>query len=232
MATVRACKNHWPLNQFTSTKSLSTNLTLILPITTIIIIGGGTIACECTERHFHINDDWVIVEPVDKDNKPVTDGMQSDKILLTNLYNFTQPFIRYEVTDRVVMHHEPCACGNQSPWLTLEGRVDDIITLVEDGKKIKIAPLAIYAVMKEIHEIQRFQIIAYKDNKLELRINPNNGHSKEEVFESACIALRIFLASHGIHHVEISLSNEEPKQHYLSGKFQHVINAGRCIMFY
>jgi phenylacetate-coenzyme A ligase PaaK-like adenylate-forming protein len=22
---------------------------------------GGTIACECTEQHFHINDDWVIV---------------------------------------------------------------------------------------------------------------------------------------------------------------------------
>ena len=76
---------------------------------------GGTIACECTERHFHIKDDWVIVEPVDKNNNPVPDGVQSDKILLTNLFNYTQPFIRYEVTDRVVMHHEPCACGNPSP---------------------------------------------------------------------------------------------------------------------
>lgn len=45
---------------------------------------GGTIACECTEQHFHINDDWLIVEPVDKDNKPVPDGIQADKILLTN----------------------------------------------------------------------------------------------------------------------------------------------------
>ncbi|HHV08743.1 MAG TPA: AMP-binding protein [Clostridiales bacterium] len=187
---------------------------------------GGTIACECSEQHFHINDDWVIIEPVDKDNRPVPNGVQSDKILLTNLYNYTQPFIRYEVTDRVVMHHEPCACGNRSPWLTLEGRVDDIITFLEDGKEIKIAPLAIYAILKEIHEIQRFQIVAYKDNKLELRINPGYGHSKEEVFEAACIALRRFLASHGIHHVEISLSTEEPKQHPQSGKFKHVINAG------
>jgi phenylacetate-coenzyme A ligase PaaK-like adenylate-forming protein len=45
---------------------------------------GGTIACECTEQHFHINDDWVIIEPVDKDNKPVPDGVQSDK--LTEFY--------------------------------------------------------------------------------------------------------------------------------------------------
>jgi Coenzyme F390 synthetase len=194
--------------------------------TTYSCTEGGTVARECIERHFHINDDWVIVEPVDKDNKPVPDGVQSDKILLTNLYNYTQPFIRYEVTDRVVMHHEPCACGNVSPWLTIEGRNDDIVTFQEDGKKIKIAPLSIYAILKEIHTLRRFQIVAYKDNKLELRINTDCGHSKEEAFETACIALRSFLASHGIHHVEISLSTEEPKQHPQSGKFKHVINAG------
>ncbi|HML47570.1 MAG TPA: AMP-binding protein, partial [Clostridia bacterium] len=84
---------------------------------------GGTIACECRERRLHINDDWVIVEPVDRDNNPVPDGALSDKILLTNLYNFTQPIIRYEMTDRVVLHRELCACGNPSPWLTVEGRM-------------------------------------------------------------------------------------------------------------
>lgn len=186
---------------------------------------GGTIACECSERHFHINDDWVIVEPVDQDNNPVPGGVQSDKILLTNLYNYTQPFIRYEVTDRVVMHHEPCACGNPSPYLTLEGRVDDIITLFNDEKEIKIAPLAIYAVLKEIHEIQRFQLVAHKGNKLELRISPVTGRRKEEVFDTACISLRTFLFSHGVPQVDISLSEEEPKQHPQSGKFKHVINA-------
>ena len=155
----------------------------------------------------------------------VPDGVQSDKILLTNLYNYTQPFIRYEVTDRLVMHHEPCACGNESPWLTIEGRVDDIVTFLACGKEVKLAPLAIYAILKEIHEIQRFQLVAHKENKLELRIIPGCGHSKEEVFESACIVLRRFLAAHGIYHVEISLSMMEPKQHPQSGKFKHVINA-------
>ncbi len=186
---------------------------------------GGTIACECTERHFHINDDWLIVEPVDKDNKPVPDGVQSDKILLTNLYNYTQPFIRYEVTDRVVMHHEPCACGNPSPWLTLEGRTDDIVTFLEGSKEIKIAPLAIYAVLKEVDNIQRFQVVVYRNNKIELRINTKSGYNKEDVFNSASMALKKFLASHGIYHVEIFLSEEEPKQHPKSGKFKHVINA-------
>jgi phenylacetate-coenzyme A ligase PaaK-like adenylate-forming protein len=102
---------------------------------------GGTIACECRERHFHINDDWLIVEPVDNDNHPVPDGMQSDKILLTNLYNYTQPFIRYEVSDRVILHREPCKCGNPSPWLELEGRTDDVVSFMQGDRKIRIAPL-------------------------------------------------------------------------------------------
>lgn len=35
---------------------------------------GGTIACECREQHLHINDDWVIIEPVDENNQPVPEG--------------------------------------------------------------------------------------------------------------------------------------------------------------
>jgi hypothetical protein len=40
------------------------------------------------------------------------------------------------------------------------------------------------------------------------------------------MALLKFLATHGIDHAEISLSEEEPKQHPQSGKFKHVINDG------
>ena len=72
---------------------------------------GGEIACECSERHLHINEDCVIFEPVDKDYKPVPCGVMSDKVLITNLANRIQPFIRYELTDRVIVHDEKCACG-------------------------------------------------------------------------------------------------------------------------
>ena len=186
---------------------------------------GGTVACECTEHHFHINDDWIIVEPVDAHNRPVPDGVQSDKLLLTNLYNFTQPFIRYEVTDRVVMHHEPCACGNPSPWLTLEGRTDDIVSFAEDGKVIRIPPLSLYATLKEVHEIQRFQLIAHRDNSIELRLIPAGSFSKVEAFNRAKEVLKRFLETHGVKSIDISLSTEEPAQHPQSGKFKHIINA-------
>ena len=166
----------------------------------------------------------MIVEPVDNENNPVPAGVRSDKILLTNLFNFTQPFIRYEISDRVILHDEPCACGNPSPWLELEGRTDDVIRLTQNGREIKLAPLAIYATLKEVHELRRFQLIALPENLIELRIVPAEGISREAAFQSAKVALESFFALHGAAQVKILLSGEEPKQDAGSGKFKHIIS--------
>ncbi len=185
---------------------------------------GGSIACECTEHHFHINEDWVIIEAVDQNNNPVPDGVRSDKILLTNLSNYTQPFIRYEVTDRVVMHHEPCACGSDLPWLSVEGRTDDVVTFFSEGREIKIAPLAIYAILKQIHELRRFQLISSGDSQIELRLEVFEEYERSSIFEKAKGALTNFFQTHGISNSEIILSDQLPMPHEKSGKFKHIIN--------
>lgn len=183
---------------------------------------GGTIACECPHQHFHINEDWIIVEPVDKDNNPVADGVQSHKLLLTNLANFTQPFIRFEITDRVILHREPCPCGSSAPWLELEGRTDDILTFKGLDREIRIVPLALYALLKEQHAILRFQLIAHPGNRLELRLVCREGVSREAAFIKASEALRSYLNANEIGDVEIYLSDETPQPHPKSGKFKHV----------
>lgn len=185
---------------------------------------GGSIACECSAHHFHINDDWVIVEAVDKENRPMADGVLSDKILITNLSNYTQPFIRYEINDRVMMHHEACTCGNPSPWLTIEGRDDDIATFMEGEKSIKISPLAIYATLKEIHEVTRFQILVYNNNRIEVRLIPKNAEELERAFTLVELKLKDYLEMQGICHVSFIRSKILPSQHSKSGKFKHVIN--------
>ena len=48
--------------------------------------------------------DMCIAELVDSGNQPVPDGTPSAKVLLTNLYNHTQPLIRYELTDQFTRH--------------------------------------------------------------------------------------------------------------------------------
>ena len=184
----------------------------------------GTIGYECSEHHFHINEDWIIVEPVDKENNPVTDGELSDKILVTNLFNYTQPFIRYEITDRVRMYHEKCKCGDGAPWLTLEGRTDDIAIFKEGEKIIKVPPLALYATLKEVHEIQRFQLVIHENNRIEVRMIPIENITVNEAFEKAQQVIKTFMATYGVTTVECILSDQLPKQHPKSGKFKHIIN--------
>lgn len=185
---------------------------------------GGTVACECSHRHFHINDDWLIVEPVDADGNPVPDGVLSEKLYLTNLYNFTQPYIRYEVTDRVILHREGCGCGNPSPWLELEGRTDDVTVFTQEGKQIRIAPLAVYAVLKEVHSLRRFQVLVHPGNRVELRLEEKEGFSRAEAFEAAKACLEAYLATQNIREVSVRLSEDSPRQHPESGKFKHIIN--------
>lgn len=177
---------------------------------------GGTVACECTQQHFHINDDWVILEAVDENNQPVPFGTQSVKVLLTNLANSICPMIRFEITDRIVMHNEPCTCGNSKPWLTLEGRTDDILTF-ENG--IKISPLSLYAILKEVHGIKRFQLIQQGNSRLELRLIAGN---KQLAFANAKQAVESFLMKNGVV-VEVFLSNKLPEANPISGKFKHII---------
>lgn len=185
---------------------------------------GGTVACECRQQHLHINDDWVIIEPVDKNNRPVPAGVQSDKLLLTNLFNFSQPFIRYEVTDRIILHNEQCACGNPSPWIEIEGRNDDVITLTGEDKVIHVPPLAIYATLKEVHCLRRFQLVVYSENHIELRLDVDDSISKENAFAKANDALREFFHQYNIRHIDIKLSDNSPQQDPGSGKFKHIIN--------
>ncbi|MDO5541396.1 MAG: AMP-binding protein [Eubacteriales bacterium] len=185
---------------------------------------GGTIACECRKKHLHINDDWLIVEPIDRDGNPVPDGQRADKLLLTNLYNYTQPIIRYEVADRIILHQEPCPCGNPSPWLQIEGRNDDVLTFEMDGKRVHIPPLAIYAELKEVHELRRFQLLKYHGNKVELRIEPMADTNRIKAFEVACGVLKKRFSMYGVEDVTVTLSEEIPRQHPISGKFKHIIN--------
>jgi phenylacetate-coenzyme A ligase PaaK-like adenylate-forming protein len=176
---------------------------------------GGEIACECEEKHLHINEDWVIVEPVDSDNNPVPYGEMSDKVLITNLSNYIQPFIRYELTDRVIVHDKKCKCGRSTLWLEIEGRTDDIL---EFGGGVRIAPMSLYKVLEEVKSIRRFQLVQRASDKVELRLIADK---PQEAFEQAKRDLQAFFSSKGLT-VEIVQSDEPPQVNKVSGKFKHI----------
>lgn len=175
---------------------------------------------ERRDNYVYTTDDrkklWIIIEAVDENNKPVPFGTQSAKLLLTNLANKICPIIRFEITDRVILHNELCPCGNDRPWLEIEGRTDDILTF---SNGVRIAPLSVYAILKEVHGMKRFQLVKKSEDVLELRIISED---KQGAFNEASAALTKFLSERGIN-AEIILSDKEPSANPFSGKFKHII---------
>jgi phenylacetate-coenzyme A ligase PaaK-like adenylate-forming protein len=80
----------------------------------------------CCGHGNHLPDDLCIFEPVDADGRPVGPGELSHRVLVTNLYNHTQPLIRYEVTDQVTLINGTCPCGSSFRRIEdPQGRLDD-----------------------------------------------------------------------------------------------------------
>jgi phenylacetate-CoA ligase len=96
--------------------------------------------------------DMCLAELVDSDNQPVPDGTPSAKVLLTNLYNHTQPLIRYELTDRFTGH--PPDPGSGLLRATVEGRTDDTFRY----GTVAVDPLVIRSVMVRTPAVLEYQV--------------------------------------------------------------------------
>lgn len=73
--------------------------------------GLAGVTCTANREEMHLNDDLCIVEPVDMQGNRVPCGVLSEKIYITNLFNFTLPLIRYEIADRILFLDMVCDCG-------------------------------------------------------------------------------------------------------------------------
>lgn len=184
---------------------------------------GGMMAFQCSEGHLHINSDWLIVEPIDENKNPVPDGVLSNSVLITNLTNFTQPIIRYELSDRVILYRDKCRCGNPMPFIKVEGRTDDILYFIAKDKKVGIAPLALYALLKETEGIMRFQVIQTGTSNIELRLEVKTGCTIDEIASKAVAGVRNLLLENGISDVDIVMSHEPIVRDEKSGKFKHIV---------
>ena len=98
------------------------------------------------------------------------------------------------------------------------------MTLERDGLPVRVAPLAIYATLKEVHALRRFQLVVHPGNQLELRLLSVDGVTREAAFAQAEEKLKAFLAARSIVDYSCTLSEEGPKASPTSGKFKHIIS--------
>lgn len=133
-----------------------------VPFNNYALVEAMLASAECAlHEGIHVFEDLFILEVVDERYRPVPDGVQGDKVLLTNLFNYTQPLIRYEVSDMLTISSKPCACG--VPFRSIarvEGRTDDIVFLQGTaGGEVPIHPDLFHTCVELIPELKEYQVI-------------------------------------------------------------------------
>ncbi len=128
---------------------------------TYVVTETGALAGECNAHAgLHLYEDLDIVEVVDSSNRPVPTGVHGNKLLITRLFNTTQPLIRYEVSDQLCLSSHGCSC--QRPFALVEdiqGRKEDMLILPgKNGAQVRIIPHMFHKVM-DVIPVQQWQIM-------------------------------------------------------------------------
>ncbi len=186
----------------------------------------GLRAMECNlDQGMHIFEDLGIVEVVDEDNCPVPDGTLGHKILFTSLISFTQPVIRYEITDMMVLAPEPCPCGQ--PFrriLAINGRNDDVIYLEGlGGKQVAVHPVHFWNVLESFEAIRQYQVVHEPDGLcLRLVFAEGNGHIAASVREQLAQKLQALGAICPSISVEMVTTLEDRSRNM--GKWKNIVS--------
>jgi phenylacetate-coenzyme A ligase PaaK-like adenylate-forming protein len=174
----------------------------------------------------HVNADWVVLEPVDRNYRPTPPGEPSYTVLLTNLANRVQPLIRYDLGDSVTLL-PPCPCGSPLPAIEVHGRSDDVLRLrAADGTEVPVSPLALTTAMEEVIAGHRFQVVQTGPSDIGVRLGATEPSERTAEWHAVRRVLRQFLVSQSAANVRLHLATDAPAPDRGSGKLREVVAPG------
>lgn len=93
----------------------------------------GFLGCTCSHGTMHLNETFVHIEPNWLDNDRFSP-------IITDFTRKTQPIVRYQLDDVLVVKNTPCPCGSPEMAIErIEGRCDDLLQLPGyNGKMVTI----------------------------------------------------------------------------------------------
>lgn len=187
------------------------------------------IATSCSQGdNLHVLNHLAVIEIVDRKNRPVPPGYYGEKILLTNLSNFIQPIIRYEIDDVTGYTKQRCACGSSFPaLLPIQGRAKDFFYFqASPGRVEKFPPNALTIALMYFYEIRQYQIVQTARNELTIIYVPQNRAS--DIEQKLKRVLKRTLAQRNLENIVMLKFKkaESISRNRLSGKFNPMISMG------
>lgn len=175
---------------------------------------SGVIACECPIHNgMHIFAEGVCLEFI-KDGKHALPG-EMGEIIVTDLFNYGMPLIRYKIGDIAVVTDRKCPCGSNLPLIDkIIGRDRDIL-VAQDG-----TPKPGYLFVEIINKNNipaKCQFVQEDINNIMVNIVKLNGFNERyiTIIEESC---RRILGSKVS--VKFTFVNDIPREG--SGKFKYV----------
>jgi phenylacetate-CoA ligase len=114
------------------------------------------ISWECPARcGYHINSDWLLVESLTNDASS-EEGEVPGRLVVSNLFNFAMPLLRYELGDTGRLLQHACTCGRGLHLMTPSlGRSVDYFTLPDNTA---VSPYAMTCAIENIEGMAQYQI--------------------------------------------------------------------------
>ena len=177
----------------------------------------GVYAFPCDiDSGMHIPDDSVVLEVVDATGKPVPDGTQGAKILLTVLYYKTQPLIRYEISDCMTVTKEVCGCGCAHSRITnLSGRSTTSFTYPNGTAVHWLGMMGIMLATDWVSESQ----VRQTSNGVEVRVTASGLKDFDGLRSRFCTLLQ----KSGLADPEVVVSEVPSVDRLWSGKLQQFV---------
>jgi len=128
-----------------------------------------------------VNADWSILEVVDEKNRPVPAGEKGAKVLVTNLANYVQPIIRYEIGDIITMATEPCDCGSNLPLIKcVDGRDSDVFEIKTESGARTLQPTIFQLALGRMLDVREYQIIQEDNTQFRILLEPLPGQKLDQ----------------------------------------------------
>jgi putative adenylate-forming enzyme len=180
------------------------------PVVEIYQCSEGFVASACREGRLHLNEDLTAVQTV-----PVRDpatGEEVHRLVITDLSRRTQPILRYELNDCVVLARGPCPCGSSLRVVErVLGRHDDVLVVRSGGGYRQVfSDHVTRAVIRASEAVGEYQVVQRDPGHVLVRVVPRAGAAFEPMAEAVRASLVRMFEGYGGEVPRVEVLDEAP----------------------